>query len=233
MQQHRSWFFYLCALEGAAAIAALFLIPTEGARISLARLALIGFIFMIGIAWLIVGLRPPSGWEKLARPRYILLSAMLSLVFGAFLFLLRYLHPESSLSTYQRLSPLLWYLSVLSLQLFFLLLILYKGFHPASLSAQKPVYIAALSALGLLLLLLLFIALTRLGVTPDPAYWGEPGVPVLGWQFALALFGGACVFALALTFNLRSMDFFLAFGIYALAVIIWLSVPLEVLSNSF
>ena len=233
MPKSYSWFFYLCALEGAAAIAALFLIPTEGGRISLARLALIGFIFIIGLAWLVMGLRPPRGWEQLARPRYILLSAILFLAFGALLFLLRYLNPESSLSTYQRLRPLLWYLSVLSLQLFFLLLILYKGFHPARLSSEKPVYIAALSAFGLLLWLLLTIALTRLGLTPDPAYWGEPGVPILGWQFALALFGGACVFVLARTLDLRGMDFILPVAVYALALVIWLGVPVEVLSNSF
>src|SRR5688572_11020526 len=150
MPKSYSWFFYLCALEGAAAIAALFLIPSEGGRLSLARLALIGFIFVIGIAWLILGVRPPKGWEKLARPRFIIFSAILSLAFGSFLFLLRYLNPETSLSAYQRLSPLLWYLLILSLQFFFFLLILYKGVHPGNFASRKPVYIAALSAFGLL-----------------------------------------------------------------------------------
>ncbi len=233
MPKSYSWFFYLCALEGAAAIAALFLIPTEGGRLSPARLALIGFIFVIGITWLILGVRRPRGWEKLARPGFILVSAILVLAFGSFLFFLRYLNPAESLSTYQRLSPLLWYLLILSLQSFFFLLILRKGFHPASLSSQKPVYIAALGAFGFLFLLLLFIALTRLGVTPDPAYWGEPGVPMLGWQFALALAGGLVVLGCTVSTHTDRADRFLPISIYLLAIVIWLRVPSEVLANSF
>ena len=233
MLKSHSWFFYLCALEGAAAIAALFLIPSDEGRLSLARLALIGLIFVIGIFWLILGFRPPQELEKLARPASILLSAIFTPVFGLLLFLLRYLNPADSLSTYERLSPLLWYLLILSLQSFFFLLVMYKGFHPANLASRKPVYIAALLAFGFLLFLLLFIALTRLGVTPDPAYWGEPGVPMLGWQFALALIGGMGVFVLALSFNLRGMNFMLPFGIYILALALWLLVPVEVLTNSF
>src|SRR4030095_3615478 len=130
MQQHRSWFFYLCAMEGAAAIAALFLIPSEGSRLSLARLTLISFILLIGIAWIVIGLRRPHFFDKRIQPAFIVLSAILALTFGLFLFLLRYLNPQGSLSTYQRLSPLLWYLLVLSIQFFFYFLLLYKGFHP-------------------------------------------------------------------------------------------------------
>jgi hypothetical protein len=233
MPKSYSWFFYLCALEGAAAIAALFLIPSEGGRLSLARLALIGFIFIIAMACLILGVRPPKGWEKLARPGFIIFSAILSLAFGSFLFLLRYLNPETSLSAYQRLSPLLWYLLILFVQSFFFLVILYKGFHPANFASRKPVYAAALQAFGLLLFLLLFIALTRLGVTPDPAYWGEPGVPLLGWQFVLALIGGVGVLVLVLSFHLRGLDFILPVGLYIFALVLWLRVPADVLANSF
>ncbi len=132
-----------------------------------------------------------------------------------------------------RLSPLLWYLLVLSLQLFFYLLFLSRGLHPEVLEASKSVIASALVAFGLLLLLLLVIAFTRLGLTPDPAYWGEPGVPILGWGFLLALLGGGCV--LWLTFSARgnSLNRYLPLAIYLLAVIVWLSVPAAVLTNSF
>src|SRR6185295_2890774 len=136
MQQHRSWFFYLCALEGAAAIAALFLIPSEGGRLSFARLSLIGFITAICITWIYFGLRPPRILDSAGRPVYLYTCVLLTLTFGLLLFLLRYLNPESSLSAYQRLSPLLWYLLVLSVQFFFYLLLLYKGFHPETLSSN-------------------------------------------------------------------------------------------------
>jgi hypothetical protein len=233
MPKPHSWFFYLCALEGAAAIAALFLIPSEGGRLSLARLSLIGILLVIGVACILLGIRRPQGLATFARPAFILLTGLFSLGFASLLFLLRYLHPEESLSTYQRLSPLLWYLFILSAQFFFYLLILYKGLHPANLSSQKPIYLSSLVAFLLLVLFLLFITLTRLGITPDSAYWGEPGVPLLGWQFALALIGALGVLGLAFVTPARALDFLLPLGLYLFAILLWLSVPADVLANSF
>ena len=233
MQQHRSWFFYLCAFEGAAAIAALFLIPSEGGSLSIARLALIVLIAAISVAWLYLGLRLPHLLARAARPVYLYTCVLLTLIFGLILFLLRYLNPESSLSTYQRLSPLLWYLLLLSIQFFFYLLIAKKGFHPEALSSSRPIYLAALSAFCLLFLIFLFISFTRLGLTLDPAYWGEPGVPMPGWGFALALIGGLCVLWMILSGKTRSLNVLLPLMIYLFAVAAWLSVPADVLANSF
>lgn len=235
MTKSHSWFFYLCALEGAAAIAALFLIPSEGGRLSLARLALMSFIAVICIALVYLGTAGSKQVYKYTSeyaahlPVFLVTCVLFSLILSLSLFLLRYLNPETSLSTYQRLSPLLWYLLILSIQFFFYVLLSSQGFHPANLSSYKPVYLTSFAVFCLLLLLLLFISLTRLGITPDPAYWGEPGVPLLGWQFALALMGGICV--LGLTF--RGLDFFLPCSLYLLAIIVWLSVPADVLANSF
>jgi hypothetical protein len=233
MPKDYSWFFYLCALEGAAAIAALFLIPSEADRLSPARLALIGFIAAICIMWIYLAIRPPRVLNALARPSSILISAFLSVTFGLLLFLLRYLNPEGFLSTYQRLSPLLWYLLVLSVQSFFFLLFLYKGFHAANLTSGRPIYASAFVAFCLLLFVLILISLTRLGLTPDPAYWGEPGVPMLGWQFVLALIGGFCILGLGFYARTKVMDFFLPLIIYLLALGLWLSVPMDILANSF
>jgi len=235
MTKRHSWFFYLCALEGAAAIAALFLIPSEGGRLSLARLALIGFVAVICVVWIYLGnvggrqIHKYTSQYMTHLPVYLFICVLLSLVIALLLFLLRYLNPESSLSTYQRLSPVLWYLLVLTLQFSFYFLLSYRGFHRASISSQKPVYLSALTAFCFLLLILFFTYITRLGITPDPAYWGEPGVPMLGWQFVLALLGGVCVLSL----RFRGLDFFLPFSLYLLALILWLSVPVDVLANSF
>ena len=233
MPKSHSWFFYLCALEGAAAIAALFLIPSEGGRLSLARLSLISFLIVICIAWIVLGFRRPPGLEKVGRPTFIVLAALLSLAFGLSLFLLRYLNPENSLSTYQRLGPLLWYFLILAIEFFFFLLYLYQGVHPTNLSSLKPITLSSSAGFCLLLSLWLFIALTRLGLTPDPAYWGEPGVPMLGWQFVLALIGGVAVLGVTFSSHTRRMDFMLPVGIYLLALAVWLSVPVDVLANSF
>ena len=233
MQKHRSWFFYLCALEGAAAIAALFLIPSEGGRLSIARLALIGVILTLSIGWTAVGFRHPRFLDKLIHPAFIVLFAVLSFTLGLLLFLLRYLDPENSLSAYERLSPLLLYLLILSVQLFFYILVLRKGFHAETLSVNKPIYVASLIAFCVLFLLFLFISFTRLGLTPDPAYWGEPGVPILGWGFILALLGGLCFLWITFYANPRFLNIFLPLAIYLLAIVIWLSVPVDVLANSF
>jgi hypothetical protein len=201
MPKFHSWFFYLCALEGAAAIAALFLIPSEGGSVSLARLSLIGFIAALCTGWMYLGKTGGRQFHAYTRtslirfPVYVYTCVLASLILALLIFLLRYLSPENSLSTYQRLSPLLWYLLILSIQFSFFFLLFYKGFDPANLTSLQPVYRSALAAFCLLLLLLIFISLTRLGLTSDPAYWGEPGVPLLGWQFALALIGGGVVFA--------------------------------------
>jgi len=233
MQKHRSWFFYLCAIEGAAAIAALFLIPSEGGRPSFARLALIAIILVLCIGWVSVGFRRPHLLDRLIHPSLIVLTAVLALTLSLLLFLLRYLNPESSLSAYERLSPLLWYLLILSIQLFIYILIFQNGFHTETLSTNKLVYLSALTAFCLLFLLFLFISFTRLGLTPDPAYWGEPGVPMLGWGFILALLGGLCVLWITFHASTRVLNFFLPLAIYLLAVAVWLSVPVDVLANSF
>ena len=239
MPKSHSWFFYLCALEGAAAIAALFLIPSEGGSLSPARLALIGFIAVTCAGWVYFGWaggRPVSNHISkypIRLPVYLSTCVLVSLALALLLFLLRYLNPENSLSTYQRLSPLLWYLLVLSIQFSFYFLLSSRGVHLANLSVVKPVYRAGLFAFCLLLLILLFISLTRLGLTPDPAYWGEPGVPMLGWQFVLALIGGVLVLALVLSARARALTNFLPLILYLFALIVWLRVPVDVLTNSF
>ena len=84
-----------------------------------------------------------------------------------------------------------------------------------------------------LFLFFLIISLTRLGLTPDPAYWGEPGVPMPGWGFILALVGGLWCFMDHISCSTRSLNVFLPLTIYLLAVILWLSVPADVVANSF
>src|ERR1044071_6143386 len=119
MRHYQSWFFYLCALEGAAAIAALFLIPSEGGRLSFARLALISLIAAICVAWIYLGIRKPRVLDRVDKPVYLYACIILFLTFSLLLFFLRYFDPEDSLSAYQRLSPLLWYLLILSIQFLF------------------------------------------------------------------------------------------------------------------
>lgn len=230
-------------------MAALLSIPSEGGMFGLspARLALVGVILAIGLAWMGLALNVRRLTERLAAlasTRYIGLAALSALTLGLLLFLLAYLAaPErflpslqvtwSLLPYAQRAWPLLAYLFVLSAQTFFFLLFLKNGLHPRNLAAHKPVYLSALIALLFLLSVFLLISLTRLGLTPDPAYWGEPGIPVQGWQLVLALLGGTLVFVFFRQNDEGRARFLLPALLYVLAVIIWLLVPLEVVRNSF
>jgi hypothetical protein len=233
MQRSDSLFFYICGAEGVFALAALLSIPSEGGRVSLARLVLLGFIVLLAGMGIYLGVRPPRSLDKLARPASIIFSALLSLTFSLILFFLRYLNLEGLLSIYERLSPLLWYLLILSLQSTFYLLYLRNGFHTVYLTQRKPIYQASLAAFCLLLSVFLFVAITRLGITPDKAYWGEPGVAIQGWQFVLALLGGIIVLLVSSRTRTTTLDVILPLGIYLLAVTLWLSVPLDTLANGF
>jgi hypothetical protein len=235
------WFFGAAALEAGAAVLALARIPSEG--LSLARLALFAVLLAFTLTGLYLAFRPPRILDRLARPGPILAAALLALALGLLLFLLRYLDPERLLPVYQRSSPLLIFLLLLSLQSSLFLLALSRGIFPAALGANKATYFSALIAFLFSLLIFLLISLTRLGLTPDAAYWGEPGVPIQGWQFVLALLAGLATFIYGsrrhssrlANYALRflSPSFLLPILLYALAAVIWLNVPLDVLKNSF
>jgi len=248
------WFYFFCSIEGAVALVALLLIPSESATLSPARLALTAIIFslMLMSAWF--AFRPPQ-LDRLAQTSLILLITLLSLTFSLTLFLLRYLNPESFLPLYTRLSPLLWYLLALSIQFALYLLHLQNGFHLAALKQNKSIFLASLAVFALFALLLIFVSLAKLGITKDTAYWGEPGVPILGWQFLLSILLGATILiyqlqnyaitnhqlpitkfsnSAALSLSKRPiLNFLLPFAVWLTASTLWLSVPLDTLKNSF
>jgi 4-amino-4-deoxy-L-arabinose transferase-like glycosyltransferase len=229
---HR-YLFFLFALEGAAVMAALFLIPSEGGTLSLARLALIAIPFVLVILSLGAALRSWIDLDPLARPAFILLFAALSLIFGALLFLLRYFDPQRFLSLYQRLSPILWYFLLICLQTSLSLLYIYRGIDFQNLESRKSIYRPAVIVFIILFIGFIFVAATRLGVTFDPAYWGEPGVPLMGWQFITALILGVVILYVGFAARARALDIWLPILIYVTMLAICLGVPVTLLKNSF
>ena len=234
-------FFLLTSLESAVFLVTLLLIPSESG-FSLPRL------FMLGILTLVTGFsiyaaRNAQTFTRFLTPRLfpklITASALLALFFTLGLFLLRYLNPERTLVYYQRAWPLLTFFLIFSIQSAIWFSLLYFGFHPQNITQYKSVLIPFALAFILLLLVFLFIFLTRLGLTPDPAYWGEPGVPIMGWQLALALIFSIVTLRIAHygtrnTGNeLRITNYILPLFIYLFALFLWLSVPIDVLKNSF
>ncbi len=234
------WFFSLAALEAGAALLLLFLVPHEGSSFSLIRLAMFGVLIAFCVLWIYFYVHPPHRLDFLVQPSFAFVLAILAVTLGWSLFFLRYLDPERLLPYYQRLSPILFYLLVLALQFSVFVLIVRYGFHRENLLEIKPVYRFTLIAFGALLCVLCFIAITHLGFTKDPAYWGEPGVPLLGWQMVAAILTGGAVLTLGVRFAFdrddRSAvrtDVIFAVLIWLVAVWIWLSVPMSVMQNSF
>ncbi|MFH1184310.1 MAG: glycosyltransferase family 39 protein [Chloroflexota bacterium] len=228
------WFFLLAALEAGVAIVVLITIPREGTGYSITRGAALAFL----AAWFFVGaicaLRPPSLVTKPVSAKGILGCALLGLVVAATLFVLRYLSPETLLPYYKRLSVLLWFLLAVCVQGLGVLLIGRYGLHSDAVAAPRILLRPAGIAFAALLATFALVAVTRLGLTPDSAYWGEPGVPVLGWQLAVALLAGLGVLLLSVRFGPSArLDTVLAAALWLLAVVIWLGVPLQALQNSF
>lgn len=232
------WFFFAAAFESLLSVIALLLIPSEGG-ISLPRLAVLGILSAIFIAAVLLGylvLKKQSlfslegSFAAIQRGSVILfLAALLSL------FLLRYWDPQTLLTYYERLSPLLLLLAILGAQTFFFLLWQQNGLVVQRADSRAPVYRFALAVYVILIGILLFVVFTRLGITPDTGYWGEPGVAIQGWQFALAIFLGVT----AMLFvhqggQMQTLEkYLLPLLIYGTACALWLSVPYEVLQNSF
>ena len=237
-------FFLLALLEAAVALYALFRIPSEGTGLSLTRwiliISLLGAIVASAgaafFSWRNSDFR--THWlDTGARPKlYGFLTLVFSLVavttsIGAFL--LRWWDPDRLLPFFERAWPLLAFVILFSIQAMLWLLVLRFGLHRAEFTARKP----ALVAFGLLLFVFGFISLTKLGLTPDPAYWGEPGVPIQGWQLGLALILAVSFLLSSLSHFFKSdsrrIDLLIGVLIWALAAGIWLSVPNAVLKNSF
>lgn len=106
------------------------------------------------------------------------------------------------------------------------------GVHWTELSEQRSIFRSCLVIGIITVLLVILVVLTRLGITPDRFGWGKPAVPLLEWQVFFAWLCGS----LFLYFLLHSRwparaDVFMAAGIWLLAIVVWLSVP--VIPSSF
>ena len=237
-------FFLLTSLEAAASLLVLLRIPSEGGSLSITRLALILPLLLVTIASAIAGY---FSWQNEdfidrwlnpdSKPKsYGILSTLFPLLAigtGTGAFLLRWWDPERLFPVFERAWPLLAFIIAFSIQSTIWILVLQFGLHKTDFTARKP----ALIAFVILIFAFSFVGLTKLGLMPDPAYWGEPGVPIQYWQFGLALIAGASFlpFSLSPFFNSKSrrVDLLIGISIWVLAIVIWLSVPNEVLKNSF
>ncbi len=232
------WLFFATAFESLLAALSLLLIPSESG-LSLARLALFGILALFFFGGIYLGItthRSLTRFDRALSTPFILTCSLAALISSLILFLLRYLNPERLLPYYQRLGPLLWFLLIVAIQITVFLLISKNGFHPQELAKRKPVYLSSAIAFAILFAIFLFILITKLGITKDTAYWGEPGVAIFGWQFGVAILVGSAILVYSVSgvnYQLPTSNFLLPLAIYLTAAILWLSVPVDVLQNSF
>jgi hypothetical protein len=107
-----------------------------------------------------------------------------------------------------------------------------QGVHWTVLSEQRSIFRSSLVIGIITALLVILVILTRLGVTPDRFGWGKPAVPLLEWQVGFAwLCGSLYLYILLHSRWPARADVFMAAGIWFLAIVVWLSVP--VIPSSF
>jgi hypothetical protein len=253
-EKTKNWifFFSLASLEGGFALFALLRVPTDPKNDFLFGLSLSRFVTagaLLGITLLAAWLGYRSWRNPIWREKYLLpenfpqkyralhwASFFLALLFSLTLFLLRYQDPAYYEPLYLRAKPLLLGLSLIGFELSLWLLFLRYGFE-----AQKKYHENVLRLAGrifiLFLLLFAFIAVTRIGLTPDTAYWAEPGVPLQKWQFALALLLGFFALLYFTSHPLRrkktTENIVIPLLLWGIALLLWWSVPMDVLKNSF
>jgi 4-amino-4-deoxy-L-arabinose transferase-like glycosyltransferase len=246
-------FFVLLTGLGMAALVALARVPADPKNslllgFSASRLVMMAGLLVLtlvtGAAAVLLGLER-ADWLQWTDPvRHpglngwlIGLSALLALVSALALFWLRYADPERWLPFLERVQPLLVYLLLAGAVSALWLLFLRQGLSWQAFWKRKPVYVSAALIWAILLVVMLFVKLTGLGVTLDPAYWGEPGVAIQAWMLGLVLLGGLAALLLGLWLARHSdfpwTDWVLALVIWSVAVGIWLSVPTDIVRNSF
>ena len=243
-----SWqvFFLIASLEGGFALLTLLTIPTDSTNTLIFGLSASRLLMVIALLsatliflWLLFLTKKETNFNKYLNPKkfpkayHILnwLSFLIAFFFSIALFFLRYYNPTKFLPIFLRAQPFVLYIILLGYQLSLLLLYLRKGFSIEKLKRNdfKPASIT----FTIFLALFAFIATSRIGLIPDTAYWAEPGIAIQGWQFILALIIGFITLLFTIKSPHKKLNIIIPVILWGIAIVIWWSVPMDVLKNSF
>ncbi len=216
--------------------------PSESASVvflqySALRLILLLAVFFLSLASLLLLIASfKKNWLDLRSGKLIdnlwnrteTFWALLALVGLTYFLLFASERNLGSFASYrERLYPILVWFALIALQF-----ILGFLFIKASGSNFLQIYRSSLAPSGIVLLLLAlliaFIALTKIGLTPDPIYWQGPGVSLLISQAIVAWGIGVSFHALVLRFGEASrsrVNGLACVALWALAVFLWWSQP--------
>jgi hypothetical protein len=218
---------------------------------SLPRLLIIGVIilFLSFSAWLfVISLRRDFWFSRSGnfvfqvffwKPLPIILLLLLVLLYLILFSSEQYLGDFSSYR--ERLSPLLVWFAFLLLQVFITLSVV-RWFEASPLKLFRAQLRGALVVSGILGLLVLFIAWSRIGLTPDVVYWQDAGVPLVLGQVIVVWMAGI-IYHRFLEWDqsrpgflkikrVLTDDRILFLTIWLLAFVLWLDEPLRTSYNS-
>ena len=245
------FFFLVATLEALVALVYLFSIPADPknsfiAGYSLPRLMVMAGMIMIFLAMAFLAVlavrRPQQVLLRIARVLSSRKKSILAALIFAGLFLAGWVFtftPSYQFGSYgayvDRLRPLVAWLALFSLQAGAVLLIKERVPGQVGWNEQKSTLRGWAVTLGILLLVWGLIVLTRLGIKPDPLYWNQPGVPLLGGQVLFAWLVGII---LILVGDSRSgatgwlsrikanrLDLIIFLAIWLAAAVLWTHVP--------
>jgi len=232
MQRRGYWpgLFLSLAVGAVLTMAWLLRIPAErgpwlgvSAARATALLALAGLAMLHGALAFLFYYRPERASFLAQHAQPLRFGLAISFLGGALTLLLtrRYL----PLSFYERLFPILSYLLAAALLSWFWLT------PPLRSRLQFAWPLSAfLLIVALVSGLVVWIARTRLGLTPDAAYWAEPGIPISGIQLLIALLIGIIFLPFQQS---KGAPLLTGLALWSLAVILWWLPPMQVMQGSF
>ena len=230
---------FLWILQGLAAFIWLILLPTTAEKgfiygFSLSRLALLGVsASLTGISvFLFWYMRKFSG--KFIKDRHNKPVYRLSILIFAFSLLSVLILRALGLTTGYiftayagRLAPLAFWFGISALELAIMLAYDFPDRFWKNQQA-KTLLIYTLSILAVLFVIVVFIAVTKFGITPyNDGSWGVPTTPLLEWQILLALCLSVTVMALKNHWHWLQKDRTNFLLIYIFTCLIWLSQPIN------
>jgi hypothetical protein len=251
-------FFLVNGLEGIAAFYMLASLPSDvGAGIlfgfSASRLALLALTLVLALFFLSLALvtrlksRRGEKWLEISRHKtaskfLLVISPLLILACMVPLVSLFSLYKTSGeyrfFAYYERLAPLLIWISLIALQFLIFLALSGYDFHWKDLGSHRKIYIAAVVTWLIFLIIWVGVALTGIGITPDQVDLGGPAVPLLEWQIALVSGIGALAILFIPGLNMTGgkeksflknkglrLDLVIVISIWVAANILWLSQP--------
>jgi len=197
----------LAALEAGVCLAYALSIPGDPKNsvllgFSAQRLVMMGVLLVIllaAIAFAAVSWKSRQSAEKAfgvlflrvsLQPALLIVSALLFLAGSALVFVPGYRFHEFQ-AYYERLKPLVIWVTLFSLQTLIPLMVARFGWHPENLAirlkSQRVSLQAGFFTLMAFILLWVLIALTRVGIAPDSMHWNDIGVPILVLQLGVAV----------------------------------------------